>query len=59
MQLIEKHFRIRLRTLDALQLAVALALSHQGMVDHFVCADHRLCEMTIEEGLSVINPHGP
>jgi predicted nucleic acid-binding protein len=59
MQLIEKHFRIRLRTLDALQLAVALALYHQGMVDHFVCADHRLCEMAIEEGLSVINPHGP
>ena len=59
MQLIEKHFRVRLRTLDALQLAVAVALSHQGMVDHFVCADHRLCETAIEEGLSVINPHGP
>ena len=59
MQLIEKHFRIRLRTLDALQLAVALALSHQGMIDHFVCADYRLCEMAIVEGLSVINPSGP
>ena len=56
---IEKHFRIRLRTLDALQLAVALALSHQGMIDHFVCADYRLCEMAIVEGLSVINPSGP
>jgi uncharacterized protein len=59
MQLIEKHFRIRLRTLDALQLAVALALSYQRMIDHFVCADHRLCEMAIEEGLSVIHPSGP
>ena len=59
MQLIEKHFRIRLRTLDALQLAVALALSYQGMIDHFVCADDRLCEMALEEGLSVIHPSGP
>lgn len=37
MRLIEKHFRSRLRTLDALQLAVALALSYQGIVNHFVC----------------------
>jgi predicted nucleic acid-binding protein len=57
-QLLEKHFRIRLRTLDALQLAVALALSHQGMIEHFVCADHRLCETAREEGLSVIHPSG-
>jgi predicted nucleic acid-binding protein len=58
MQLIERHFRIRLRTLDALQLAVALALSHQGTLDHFVCADQRLCDTATEEGLSVINPGG-
>ena len=58
MQLIEKHFRISLRTLDALQLAVALALSHQGMIDHFVCADQRLCDTATEEGLSVIHPSG-
>jgi predicted nucleic acid-binding protein len=38
-QLIERHVRSRLRTLDALQLAVALALSQRGMIDHFVCAD--------------------
>ena len=58
-QLIETHFRISLRTLDALQLAVALALSHQGMIDHFVCADQRLCDTATEEGLSVIYPSGP
>ena len=54
--LIERHVRIGLRTLDAIQLAVALALSHQGVIDHFVCADQRLCDTAIEEGLSVINP---
>src|SRR6266849_116385 len=58
-QLIERHFRIRLRTLDALQLAVACALSRQGMIDHFVCSDHTLCDTAIEEGLAVINPSGP
>ena len=57
-QLLEKHFRIRLRTLDALQLAVALALSHQAMIEHFVCSDRRLCETAREEGLSVIRPSG-
>ena len=58
MQLIERHFRIRLRTLDALQLAVALALSRQGRIDHFVCADQRLCATATEEGLAVINLSG-
>jgi predicted nucleic acid-binding protein len=57
-QLIERHVRSRLRTLDALQLAVALALSQRGMIDHFVCADQRLCETAIAEGLTVINPQG-
>jgi uncharacterized protein len=57
-QLIERHVRSRLRTLDAIQLAVALALSQQGMLDHFVCADQTLCETAIAEGLTVINPRG-
>jgi uncharacterized protein len=56
-QLIERHVRIGLRTLDAIQLAVALALFHQGVIDQFVCADQRLCDTAIEEGLSVTNPH--
>src|SRR5215475_3265358 len=55
-QLIERHVWIGVRTLDAIQLAVALALSHQGVIDHFVCDDQRLCDTAIEEGLSVINP---
>jgi predicted nucleic acid-binding protein len=55
-QLIERHVRIGLRTLDAIQLAVALALSHQGVIDQFVCADQRLCDTAIAEGLPVTNP---
>jgi predicted nucleic acid-binding protein len=56
MQLIARHLRIRLRTLDALQLAVGLVLSHEAMTEQFVCSDQRLCDTAIEEGLSVINP---
>lgn len=55
-QLITKHFRTRLRTLDALQLAVALALFNQDLIEHFVCADHNLCATAMEENLSVIRP---
>jgi hypothetical protein len=57
-RLIERHFRIRLRTLDALQLAVALALSQRGMIAYMVCADQTLCDTAIEEGLAVRNPSG-
>jgi hypothetical protein len=57
-QLIAKHFRTRLRTLDALQLAVALALSDQDLVENFVCGDGSLCATAMEEGLSVIRPSG-
>ena len=57
-QLIERHVRSRLHTLDALQLTVALALSQRGMIDHFVCADQTLCEIAMAEGLAVINPRG-
>jgi predicted nucleic acid-binding protein len=55
-QLIARHVQSRLRTLDALQLAVALRLAHRGMIDHFVCADQLLCEAAMAEGLMVINP---
>jgi predicted nucleic acid-binding protein len=55
-QLIKRYFRMRLRTLDALQLAVGLALFRHHMIDQFVCADQRLCDTAREEGLSVINP---
>ena len=38
-------FESRLRALDALQLAVALELRNQKLVDHFVAADAILCEV--------------
>ena len=49
-------FDLRLRALDALQLAVALELRSQGLLDHFVAADQVLCEVVRLEGFSVINP---
>lgn len=59
-RLIRKHGMSRsLRTLDALQLAVALDLRSRGMLDHFVCADKNLCAVAGAEGLSVINPEQP
>ena len=50
--------RVRLASacLDALQLAVALELRNQKLVDHFVAADTILCEVAGLEGFSVINP---
>ena len=49
-------FSIRLRTLDALQLAVALDLSDQAQLDSFVAADAPLATVAAAEGLNVINP---
>ena len=49
----------QLRTLDALQLAVVLRVHRVTPVDHFVCADQKLCDVAILEGLSVINPEIP
>ena len=58
--LVERYgFDLRLRALDALQLAVALELRHQELVDHFVAADRILCEVAGLEGFSVINPEHP
>jgi predicted nucleic acid-binding protein len=55
--LVERYaFDLRLRALDALQLAVASALRSQKLVDHFVAADAILCEVARLEGFSVINP---
>jgi predicted nucleic acid-binding protein len=55
--LIGRHsFTRRLRTLDALQLAVALDLSRQNLLDRFVVADQALAEIGSLEGLAVINP---
>ena len=46
----------RLRTLDAIQLAVALDLHRQGLADMFVVADKFLAEVAALEGLAVENP---
>jgi predicted nucleic acid-binding protein len=47
---------IPLRTLDALQLAVALWLRDRGHLDQFLCSDARLCEAARRERLQVSNP---
>jgi predicted nucleic acid-binding protein len=47
----------RLRTLDALQLAMALELRFAGAINHFVVADVPLAAVAALEGLSVINPN--
>lgn len=51
-------FKQRLRSLDALQLAVAHDLREQGVVKTIVAADKTLVEVTALEGLSVLNPTG-
>ena len=48
-----------LRTLDALQLVVALSLNDPVQPIEFVCADQALCNIAKVEGLSVINPERP
>ena len=55
-RLIQKHALAKaLRTLDSLQLAVALSLTKRSKLDYFVCADSALCGVATEEGLSVLN----
>jgi predicted nucleic acid-binding protein len=55
--LIRNHGLIRqIRTLDALQLAVAPHFHQAAPIDQFLCADQRLCAIAALEGLNVINP---
>jgi hypothetical protein len=49
----------RLRTLDALQLAVALEVRQQTQLDSFVSADDDLCSAAESEKLVVLNPTRP
>jgi hypothetical protein len=49
----------RLRTLDAIQLAVALDLRGLGLIDRFVCADRNLLAVAALEGLLVMDPEQP
>ena len=56
-RLLERYgFDLRLRTLDAIQLAVAVKRALGGRLDYFVAADRVLCEVAALEGLAVINP---
>jgi len=60
-RLIRTHAVSRaLRTLDALQLAVALELHRRGAAIALVASDSNLCEVAAVEGLQVVNPiQGP
>jgi hypothetical protein len=49
--LVRKGLVLPLRTLDALQLSAALWLKSQQQLDHFLCADPKLCEAAQQEGL--------
>jgi predicted nucleic acid-binding protein len=48
-----------LRTLDALQLSVALAIRLNGDDVEFICADVALAGAARDAGLKVINPEAP
>ena len=48
-----------LRTLDALQLAVALELQDRVGVDALVAADKVFCDVAVLEGFAVLNPEHP
>lgn len=45
-----------LRTLDALQLSVALDLRRRGAASELVTSDRTLCDVAALEGLPVVNP---
>jgi uncharacterized protein len=56
-ELIGKHAMSRqFRTLDAIQLAVALHFHRSFPIDHFVCSDQRLIDVVRLEGLAIIQP---
>ena len=58
--LIASHGHLRqIRSLDALQLSVALHIHHIDPIDYFLCNDQRLCEVASVEGLAVVNPEKP
>ena len=60
-RLIRTHAVSRaLRTLDALQLAVAVELHRRAAGTALVASDKNLCEVAVAEGLQVVNPiQGP
>jgi len=56
-ELLKKHAPTRaLRTLDALQLAVAVELKERGRLGTFVVADETLADVAAQEGMDILNP---
>lgn len=59
-RLIGQHGLTRhIRTLDALQLAVALELKHSGLIDQLVSSDKQLLSVAAAEGIPVFDPENP
>ena len=59
-RLLEQYaFDLRLRALDAIQIAVALGLRSHGLVNHFVTSDKVLCKVAALESFGVLNPEQP
>jgi hypothetical protein len=59
-RLLQQHGLVHgLRTLDALQLAVALDLQRRGLLGELVTADRVLLVVAPLEGLAVSNPEVP
>jgi len=59
-ELINTHGHQRqIRTLDALQLSVALQIHQTAPISYFVCTDQRLCDIASREGIAVLNPEFP
>jgi len=48
-----------LRTLDALQLVIALDLQQIGLIAVIVAADQRLCRIAALAGCPAVNPEKP
>jgi hypothetical protein len=59
-QLLIKHGATEaLRSLDALQLSIAIQLRRAGLVAVFVAADQKLCRVAALEAFAVTNPEPP
>jgi hypothetical protein len=59
-RLLRQHGIVRrLRTLDALQLAVALDLYRKKAIDRVISADKDLLAVAAVEGLGIFNPENP
>ncbi|MBI4873195.1 MAG: hypothetical protein HY822_01035 [Acidobacteria bacterium] len=48
-----------LRSVDALQLSVALVLKNEGLATVFVAAGQKLCRVAAVEGFKTLNPEQP